>query len=144
MAEPHPLFVTLGLVRVSAELVKPHCPWAAAVNAASCELLAGPAVTVPDEPAADGDAVGELLWVALCVGVGVFADGSELVLGVQAASKLRAPAARTDSVAALPRLRLARSRPGPVLTVPAFGSPHATSRSMYVMVRHLRFVCADH
>jgi hypothetical protein len=112
VAEPHPLFVTCGLFRVSAELVKPHCPWAAAVNAASCELLAGPAVTLPDEPvpgellpdepAPDGDAAGELVWVAL--GAGVVADGSELVLGVQAASKPRAPTARTDSLTVAFRL----------------------------------------
>lgn len=59
-ADAHPLFVTLTLVSMSAALVKPQCPSAAAVMAATCALVAGAAMTVLDEPAglAVGDAAG--------------------------------------------------------------------------------------
>jgi hypothetical protein len=114
-ADAHPLFVTLASVRVSEALVKPHFPAAAAVRAATCALVAGAAVTVPEEvpePAA-GDAAGwdegagVLGWVALWVGVAATVaggGGAELAAEPHAAARHRAPAASPIRPAVLPSL----------------------------------------
>jgi hypothetical protein len=72
------------------------------VNAAICELLAGPAVIEPEPAAGDDaagdDAAGELVWA----GVAALLGEAELVLELQAASNVRAPTARPNSRGCLP------------------------------------------
>ncbi len=111
VAEPQPSFVTLASVSLSAELVKPHWPLAAAVNSAICVALAGPAVTgeadgtAGDRPGlADGELATGLAVVALGVGVALrpaAADDVELA-PLQAAARHKMPAvspARTAGLA---------------------------------------------
>jgi hypothetical protein len=142
--------------------VKPHWPWAAAVNAASCELLAAAAATPPDEPVdvplpavplpgvplpdepLPDDWVGELACVALGAGVVALADGSALVAVPQAASETKAPIARADSPAVARRLLLAEGRPGAVLSAAACGLPPASSSLLYVTLHPFRSLYSNY
>lgn len=111
VAEPQPLFVTLAPVSLSAELVKPHWPLAAAVNSATWATLAGPAVTADAVGTADdrlglaGElAAGLAAVVAVAVGAGVpvWPDGADGAVPVpQAAARHKTPAASPVSAARL-------------------------------------------
>lgn len=117
VAEPQPLFVTLASVSLSAELVKPRQPLAAAVNAAICMALAGPAVTGEADGTttvrlglADGELAAGLAVMALGVGVvvGPAAPGDSELAPPHAAASHKTPVVSPASSASLE----CRRRPG--------------------------------